>query len=259
VASIYGFGLVKKSFFPASTRPQFMVHYWLPQGTHITNTEADLKAIERHLMTIDGITDVSTFVGQGPLRFLLTLTPENANSAYGMLLVGVEDYRKIDDLVPVVQHYIEENYPNAQAFSRKFVLGPGEPQKIQVRFRGPDPDVLRLLAKKARNIMVNDPEVVDVVDDWRQRVPLIVPVVAESQARNAGITRSDIAKALQMAFGGTQIGVFREGDNLLPIVARSPENERTEVDNLKDVQIWSPVAQKTIPLTQDKTGFETRS
>ena len=29
VLSGYGFGFVKQSFFPDSTRPQFMVHYWL--------------------------------------------------------------------------------------------------------------------------------------------------------------------------------------------------------------------------------------
>jgi multidrug efflux pump subunit AcrB len=257
--SIHGFGLVRQSFFPSSTRPQFMTHYWLPQGTHITRTEADLKVIEKHLMTIDGITDVSTFVGGGPLRFLLTLTPEDTNSAYGIMLVGVEDYRTIDELIPVVREYIEENFPDAQAFSRKFVLGPGEAQKIQVRFRGPDMDVLRTLAKQARDIMVGDPDIVDIVDDWRQRTPLIEPVVAETRARNAGITRSSIANALQIAFGGAQIGVFREGDDLLPIVARSPQNERMDADNLKDAQIWSPVALKSIPLAQVVTGFETGS
>ena len=257
--SIYGFGFVRQSFFPASTRPQFMVHYWLPQGTHITKTEADLEVIEEHLLSIDGITDVSSFAGSGPLRFLLTLTPEDANSAYGLFMVGVEDYQKIDELVPVVQEYLEKNFPDSQAFARKFVLGPGEPQKIQVRFRGPDPNVLRVLAEKTRDIMVSDPDAVDVVDDWRQRVPIVTPVVAETRARNAGITRSNIANALQIAFGGMQIGVFRDGDELLPIIARSPDSERTDVDNLKDVQIWSPVAQKSIPLAQVVTAFETRS
>ena len=178
-----------------------MTHYWLPQGTHITKTEADLKVIEEHLMTIDGITDISTFVGGGPLRFLLPLTPEDTNSAYGIMMVGVEDYRTIDELMPVVSEYIEKNFPDAQAFSRKFVLGPGEAQKIQVRFRGPDMDVLRTLAKQARDIMVGDPDIVDIVDDWRQRTPLIEPVVAETRARNAGITRTSNANALQNAIG----------------------------------------------------------
>src|SRR5262252_7179095 len=40
VASLYGFTMVKQSFFPPATRPQFMVDVFLPAGTHIRETEA---------------------------------------------------------------------------------------------------------------------------------------------------------------------------------------------------------------------------
>ncbi len=257
--AIYGFGSVKQSFFPDSTRPQFMVHYWLPQGTHITRTEADLAKIEKHVMTIDGVTDVATFVGQGAMRFMLTYTPEDANTSYGMLLVGVDDYRKITGLLATIEEYTTENYPDAQAFCRRFVLGPGDPQKIHARFRGPDPAVLRDLAAQAEEIMLDDPDVVDVMSDWRQRVPLIRPIVAETQARNAGITRAQIAQSLQASFEGIRIGLYREGDDMIPIVARSPDSERTDVDNIKDIQIWSPLAHKAIPLQQVVGTFESQS
>ncbi|MCP4127492.1 MAG: efflux RND transporter permease subunit, partial [Gammaproteobacteria bacterium] len=36
--SVYGFGFVEESFFPKSRRPQFMIDYWRPEGTHIKNT-----------------------------------------------------------------------------------------------------------------------------------------------------------------------------------------------------------------------------
>ncbi len=257
--AIFGFGFVERSFFPDSTRPQFMVHYWLPQGTHISQTDADLKKIERRLLEFDEITDVSAFVGQGSLRFMLTYQPEEANSAYGMLLVSVKDYKKIDAIIPKVQSYLDETYPDALAFSRKFVLGPGDPSKIQARFRGSDPDELRRLAAKTREIMLDDPQATDVLDDWRHRTPLVRPTVAEVQARNAGITRREVAATLNTAFSGTQIGVYREGDDLLPMIVRPPEIERNDVANLHDIQIWSPVAGKAIPLSQVVLGFETRS
>ena len=257
--SIYGFTFVKQSFFPDSTRPQFMVHYWLPQGTHISRTAADLEQIEEHLLTLGGVTDVSACAGKGAPRFLLTYTPEDTNTAYGLLLVSVDDYKKIAGLLPVIQQYLEENFPDAQAFPRAFMLGPGDPQKIQARFRGPDRDVLRRLSAEATRILHQDGNVVDIMDDWRQRVPLIRPLVAETQARNAGITRAQIARTLQTAFEGNRIGVYREGDDLLPIVARSPATERSDVDNLHDVQIWSPVAGGTIPIRQVVRGFESQS
>ena len=255
----YGFGFVKKSFFPDSTRPQFMVHYWLPQGTHISRTEADLAQIEEHLQTLEGVREISTFVGKGALRFLLTYAPEDANSAYGLLLVSVEDYKTISGLLEGIQAYLDENFPDAQAFPRMFMLGPGEAQKIQVRISGPDPDVVRVLAAQATEIMRNEPTATDVMEDWRQRVPLIRPVVAETQARNAGVTSAEISLALQYAVEGIQVGVYREADLLLPIIARSPEIELSDVNNLNDVQIWSPVASTAIPIRQVVLGFESRS
>ncbi|MHC4561568.1 MAG: efflux RND transporter permease subunit [Planctomycetota bacterium] len=253
------FGYVDQSFFPDATRPQFMMHYWLPQGTHISQTEEDLSVIQQHLKTIDGITDVASFAGQGSLRFMLTYQPEEANSAYGMLLIGVEDYRKIGEIIPVVQTYISDNFPDAQAFGRRFVLGPGEPNKIHVRLRGPEPDVLRRLAAQVRHIINNEPTAADMLDDWKARVPLVRPIVAETQARNAGLTRSDIAIALETSFSGRQVGTYREGDELLPIITWPPEVERMDVDKLNDIQIWSPVAQQTIPLRQVVLGFRSVS
>jgi multidrug efflux pump subunit AcrB len=44
--ALWGFGYVDRSFFPSSTRPQFMVDFWLPQGTHIDETALEAASIE---------------------------------------------------------------------------------------------------------------------------------------------------------------------------------------------------------------------
>ncbi|MHC4927229.1 MAG: efflux RND transporter permease subunit, partial [Planctomycetota bacterium] len=126
VLAVYGFGFVDKSFFPDSTRPQFMVHFWMPQGTHINETEANVKTVEKYLLEQEEVADVASITGQGAMRFILTYTPEEANSAYGMLLVSVDDYRVIDTLMQRTQQYLNDEYPDAQAFCRRFMLGPGD-------------------------------------------------------------------------------------------------------------------------------------
>jgi multidrug efflux pump subunit AcrB len=259
VLSVLGFGYVDQSFFPDSTRPQFMIHYWLPQGTHITQTQEDLKKIEKYLLQYAEITNVATFIGQGCLRFLLTYSPEEPNTAYSLVLVSVKDYKDITSLIQKVQKYLDESYPDAQAFCRRFMLGPGDPFKIQARLRGPDPDVLRELSLQVQQVMLDERTAVDINTDWRQRVPLIRPIVAEAQARNAGTTRKDIAYALQSSTEGRTIGYYREKDELLPIIARSPEAERIDVSDLRNAQIYSPVAGGFIPLQQVVLDFETVS
>ncbi len=223
VIALVGFGRVEQSFFPNSTRPQFMIDYWLPQGSQIGSTERDVAEIEQWIMDQEGVTTVSAVVGNGAMRFLLTYTPEKENPAYAQFLVDVDDYRLIDRMMLQFQEHLEEAYPGAMVQTRKFILGPGDPGKIQARFFGPDPDVLRGLAAQAEAIFRAEPNLYGVRTDWRERVKVVRPVVAEEQANLAGITRTDIATALLAGFEGASFGVYRERDELLPIIARAPE------------------------------------
>ncbi len=222
VASGWGFRFIPQSFFPDSTRPQFMVDFWLAQGTHIDETRRQVEEIESYLRTVEGITHVTSMTGQGALRFLLTYGPERPNSAYAQFLVDVDDFRKLATLLPEAQSAIETRFPDSVPTVRQFVNGPGEPGKVQARIMGPDLNVLRRLSAQVEAIMHAEPDAFGIRVDWRERVKVIRPVLAENQANLNGITRPDVANALRQGFEGLPVGVYREGDKLLPIVARAP-------------------------------------
>jgi multidrug efflux pump subunit AcrB len=255
--ALRGFGFVESTFFPPSTRPQFMVDFWMPQGTHIDDTTREVESIEQYLLAQEGVTHVTSLVGKGGLRFLLTYTPEKANPAYAQLLVDVDGAERIDALAPTVVAHIAERYPDALSFTSKFELGPGANGKIRARFSGPDPDVLRRLASQAEAILHADPVAKGIRTDWRQRVKQVEPVLAEEQANMNGITRTDVAQTLLEAFEGARVGVYREKDLLLPIILRAQEEQRSDVASIRHLQIWSPAAQAMIPLRQVVSGFET--
>ncbi len=256
-AALWGFGFVKQSFFPPSTRPQFMVDVWLPQGTYLDTTARTAEQIAEYVARLEGVTHVTQLVGQGGLRFLLTYTPEKANSAYAQLLVDVEDASRIDPLLLQIESEVPELHPDAEVQAYKFQLGPGSIGKVQARFSGDSPEVLRSLAAQTEAVLASDPDAKGIRTDWRQRTMLIRPVVAEQQASLNGITRPDIANTLLEGFEGRRVGVFRDGDLLLPIVLRAPEALRRDVSSMRNLQIWSPAAQTMIPLRQVVSGFET--
>ncbi|MDX1431143.1 MAG: efflux RND transporter permease subunit [Gammaproteobacteria bacterium] len=257
-ASLYGFQYVDKSFFPNSTRPQFLVDFWLPQGTRIEDTLATAESVEEYLLGLEGTTHVTTMAGAGGMRFLLTYAPEKQNSAYAQFLVDVDDYEKIDALVAEVEENLIAGYPDAEVYGRKFALGPGSGGKIQIRFSGPDADELRRVADAAAAILHADGRAKAIRNDWRQRVKVVEPVVADEEANNAGVSTPDVALAIKVGFEGERVGVFREGDELLPIVLRAPAEERDDVSNIQNLQIWSPAAEQSIPLRQVVSRFETR-
>lgn len=250
VAGVIGMGLVPAGFMPESARPQFVVDFYLPQGTDIDTTARAMTKVEEKVRGKEGVTHISTFVGQGGLRFMLTYVPENPNTSYGQLLVDVDDFRRIPALVATLQKEIEASFPEADVKVWKFMLGKGGGKKIEVAFRGPDPKVLRGLAEQAKTIMHDEPGAVAVQDDWRQKVPVVRPRIDKIAAERAGISVSEINAGLDRAFRGAQVGIHREGDKLLPIVARAPVSERATPEQIRNVQVYSPAAQRYVPIGQ---------
>ncbi len=256
-ASMWGFQFVKSGFFPSSTTPQMVVDYWLPQGTRIEQTQRDIQEIEAYVSELDGVVAVQTSIGAGGLRYMLVYGPEQPNSAYAQLLVRTEDYRQIDDLLLEVQNHIDRNYPNAQGKVWRFVLGPGGGSKVEATFSGPDPAVLRQLADQAKGIMVADGRAISIKDDWRQQVGSIEPIYSHVKGQRAGISRADLASAVATNFSGQSVGVYREGDDLIPIIARAPLNERVDVDDIQNIQVMSSVTGQAVPIRQVVDGFQT--
>ncbi len=255
--SVWGFQFVKSGFFPASTTPLFVVDYWLPQGTDITKTEQDIEQLEKFVVELEGVNAVQASIGAGAPRFMLVYSPESANSAYGQLLVRTDDYRIIDSLMPKIQNHIENTFPQAQGKVWRFVLGPGGGSKIEAEFSGPEPEVLRRLADQAKAILIADGGALSIKDNWRQPVSVIEPVYAKSAGQRAGVSREDLALALQTNFSGRSVGVYRENDELIPIISRAPEHERLDIDNVRNIQVLSSITGRAVPIGQVTAGFRT--
>jgi multidrug efflux pump subunit AcrB len=258
---IAGFGFinyVKQSFFPDSTRPQLYIDFWFPEGTDINETAREMERAEEYLMADGSVENVISFIGGGQIRFLLTYTPESLYYSYAQVLVSVNDYKKIPHMVKEMQEDLEALFPQGIVNTRLFVNGASTGGKIQLRINGPDPVKLRKLGEKAMDIVLDDPLAKGVRNEWRSKIKVVRPQMAETQARNAGIDRPEVCRAMEMAVEGTRVGVYRERDELLPVIARSPEAERVDLNNLPAIQIWSPAAQGMIPMGQVVTDFKTK-
>lgn len=249
------FSLVPPGFFPASTRAQFVVDYFLPEGTDIDRTTADVTEIATWVRGLDGVTGTNAVVGGGHLRFMLTYASESASPAYGQILVDVSDFRDIDALLPVIAGHIEQDFPDARAKVWKFVLGPGGGSKIEARFSGSDPAVLRSLAGQANAILAKE-GAIGIKDDWREMVRVVRPRINEAHAKRLGLTQNDISSAIAGHFDGSTIGLYREADELRQIIMRPTKDNRDNVADLNDVQVFSPVTGKYVPVSQVVDAFD---
>lgn len=250
VLGIKMFTLVPPGFMPESQRDQFVIDVFLPQGTDILTTESIMLDIEKDVREKQGVTNATSFIGSGGLRFMLTYSPEAQNTAYGQMLVDVDDFDIIEPLIAQLQTELSERYDGVSVNVWKFMLGPGGGKKIEAAFSGPDSTVLRELAEQAKQIMSDTPELMAIQDDWRQQVPVLRPVYSADKSQQFGLTTQELNQALEQSLTGTRVGVYREDNNLVPIVVRAPEHERTHDRSIENTQVFSPTAGQYIQLEQ---------
>ena len=256
----YGFGFVSQNFFPSADRSAVMLDYWLPEGARIADVSEDLRDIEEHLLELDPVVSASTFIGSGPPRFQLALNPEIPFQSYGQVIVELESKEQIPAFVAYADRYLVENFPQAEPRMRVFPLATLETFKIEARFSGPDPEVLKELAAQAMAILSQEPGAKYVRNDWRQMTRSVQPIFDQARARRLGITREDVAFALSRVTDGAQVGVYREGDDRLPIVWRVPASERHDIGQLEQVLVYPSrgggLGDAGVPLGQVISGIE---
>ncbi|MCG7908978.1 MAG: efflux RND transporter permease subunit [Candidatus Thiodiazotropha taylori] len=257
VLAVIGFGSVKQAFFPESNTPMFFVDIWQIEGTDIRATREDTLQINQFLLEQEGVEQTSITIGGGHQRFTLVYNPKETSSVYSQIIVKTDSRERIAEVWEKVDRHMKEHYPWTDPIIKSLRIGPGRDSKIEARFQGPDPVVLRKLSLQAQQIMRADPEAKDIRDDWRQPVKVIRPIFNEQVGRQLGITRESLAYALQYAMDGTPVGQFRDGIRVLPIYMRASEDERSDVGNLRDIVLWSPVLNQSVPAAQVVNGFET--
>lgn len=255
---VVAFGSVRQMFFPEAARAQFMVDLWMPEGTRIGTTSDVLGELEDLVMPMEGVTGVSSFVGQGPPRFYLPVEPESPNSSYGQLIVNTDTPARVDELIPLVQRWSDENLASGIVITRKYGLGPFKSWPVDAKFMGPalaDLDTLRAIGEEVEKIFRDSPHAKAVQLNWRERVPYIEADFDQSNARWTGLSRGDVAAALRRSHDGSIVGLYREDDKLLPILIRSPEEERAQLaQNIDLVQVRSPQGERSVPLSQVTRG-----
>ena len=243
-----GYGHIKQIFMAMSNRPQYLVDYWLPEGTRIHKTSADLAAIEKELMSWSNIVSVTTTVGGGPPRFMLGFTPEQPNIAYGNMIVRTSPKADVLALVKKTQDFLDSQFPEAISRASGFVTGGSPNFEVQARISGDDPVVLRQLGEQVKQIMANTPGARDVMLDWRNQVPVWKPEYSQAAGNLRGIDREDVVGTMNWLTDGSTWGAFLAADEPIPILVRAPPRQDHDIRDVAIVPVASWDTETTVPL-----------
>jgi multidrug efflux pump subunit AcrB len=224
VLSLTQFGRLPKQMFPLSERNQFLIYMSMPDGTDISQTEARALEISKWLDDKAQNPEVAShilYVGDGGPRFYLTLTPVAADPASAFFLINTRDYSGAVKAADRAWSYLYANHPEARFKLKRLAMGSVESGIVDLEISGPDGDRLLELSRQVQSLFQAAPGIRDNEDDWGNKLIKVAVEIDQDRARQLGITSEEITQLLNAYFSGAAVSVYREGDNLIPIVLRA--------------------------------------
>lgn len=238
--SLWGMGRMPQNFFPSLDKPYFRADVLLPEGYGIRATEHEIAAMERWLRAQPEVKTVSTTMGATPPRYYLASGSSSLRPNFGNLLVELYDRGTTADVEERFAAHVAAEYPDVWLRSSLFKLSPVPDAAIEFGFIGDDPDTLLRLTSAAEEIMRRHPGAVNVRNSWGNRIPTWTPLYSQMKGQRIGITRNEMAQGVTLATQGYPLGVYREGDQFLPILLRDERIGDYNLANLQVLPVFSP-------------------
>lgn len=256
--SLWGFKFVEQQFFPVSDRNEVVVDLWLPEGSTYQATEAEVQRFERRLNGDARITQYTSYVGRGIPHFFFASMGEQRHSNYGAVVITARNNAERDALFHEVWQWLQSDFPNVKGHVSRFENGPPTGYPVQFRVLGEDPAVLRGIADRMAEIMRNHPKTRDIYADWNEIIKTVQLKVDQDKARALGVSSQELGNAINAMLNGQPVTQFREGDQLIDVVVRAGDVDRTRLDALEGLGIRT-ASGKHVPLAQlvsVRYGFE---
>lgn len=255
--SLYGFTKVDFVFFPDSDRNMITIDVNLPLGTKIERTKEVVEKIEQYMLdslktsenkTL-GITDWSSYVGQGPESYDLGYSQDEANSSYAHILVNTSSFNENKMMIKKLDRYTFENFPNADIKVGALGAGGGG-TPIEIKVSGANPNELAKISETIKTKVSNTSGTKNVKDDWGPKSKKFLIKIDQNRAQTAGVSSQDIATSLKTVLDGFNTGEYREDNKSIPILMRSGDSQQQTLASLETLNIFAQNSGKTVPLLQ---------
>jgi len=237
-AGVAGFTRVPQQFFPLSERPELFFQMRLPGGSSIGKTETVARRAEAMLAGDGDIATHTTYIGAGSPRFWLGLNPQLPDSSYAEIVVQAKDTEARERIKARLEKALADGaLAEARVRVDRFNFGPPVGFPVQFRVTGPEPQQVREIAYRVRDLMRVDRDVTDPHLDWNERMPSLRLSIDQDRARALDISPTDISQALQTLLNGLTVTTLRVGTEKVDIVARAVAEERLNLDHIGDLTI----------------------
>ncbi|HZY34922.1 MAG TPA: efflux RND transporter permease subunit, partial [Rhodanobacter sp.] len=250
--SIVMFRFVPQQFFPDSTRPELMVDMELAEGASLRATAAQAHKLEAMLQGHAGIDNFVAYVGTGSPRFYLPLDQQLPAANFAQFVVRADDIHARERLRTWLTDEVAPRFPELQLRVTRLENGPPVGYPIQFRVSGEHIDRVRALARQVADQVRANPHVANVNLDWDEPSKVVRLQIQQDRARALGVSSANLAHFLAGSLSGLHVSTYREGNELIEVLLRGADGERSRLDMLGSLAVPTASGQ-SVSLSQVAT------
>jgi multidrug efflux pump len=256
ILAIVGFGKVQQQFFPDSTRLELVVDLRMAEDSSYAATNVEVKKLEVWLdkwnTQHNDIENFVAYIGNGAPRYYLPLDVQLPHRGFAQFVILTKNLKAREALRSDLLHVFETDFPALRASVLRLENGPPVGFPVQFRVNGVDIAQIRGVAHQIEEKMRQNPHLTNVQLNWEEPSKVVKVSVDQAKARLLGVTSADISNILGGAMNELYISEFREDNELIDLVVRGPETERTKLSRLANLMIIRPDG-TGVPLSQIAT------
>jgi CzcA family heavy metal efflux pump len=232
-------------FMPEMDEGGFVLDYYTPDGTSLAETDRQCRLIEEILMAQPEVDAYSRRTGM-ELGFFAT--EQNIGDFAVRLKPKSQRKRGFEEITADLRDEIAEKVPGIRVEFIQIVQDrvrdmAGEPNPIDVKIFGDDPEKLREIADRVCGIVGDTAGVVEPFNGVTNSGPELTVRVDPGRAARAGFTPKEVVDALSTAMLGSGETVVRRGERLIRVTVKYPPALRRSEEQVRALRLTSPNGQ----------------
>jgi multidrug efflux pump subunit AcrB len=226
-------------FFPPAERNQLLVDIESPSTDSLTSLRATVDQAVGLIKHHEEVVSAAVFTGGTAPRFFYNVEPKEPANYLAQIIVNTRDDHDVAGLLVKLRQELDKSVPGVRCVVKQLEQGPPVAEPIQIRLSGENLNKLRQLADQTA-AELRAAGGYHVFDDLGLRMPNIQIEIDQDRANSLGLDNEQIGGVAQSSFTGLKLTELREGDRLIPVLARGRIEDRSEVEKIRGLYAPTP-------------------
>ncbi len=250
VAGVLAQHFVGTGFLPLMDEGAFVLDYFTPGGTALSETDREVHIVEKILAQTPEIVSTSRRTGA---ELGLFATEQNRGDMVARLKPQGQRTRSIFEVIDDVRVRVATAVPRlhidfVQILSDVINDLAGSARPVEIKLYGSDLNQLEKYATTLEPKLTAIPGLVDLFNGVSEPSAELAMRVSEAEANRVGLTPEQVATSATGALLGAPAGEIRLSDRAIGVRVRAPDSVRYNPTQLRALPIFSPRTGAPVPL-----------